>query len=233
MNHIVYDLVILAILILFALRGLHRGLVLSLCSLVALLVAFVGAALVSNYWSPSVAGWLQPFLQPTAASAIEAALPESAAGAELPVEDLIILLDEADLPLGLDKFLADLREEGVPILSSGSLTESLAASLAEKLSGAIAHIGLFLLSFLLILVLWYLLAHTLDLVARLPGLHLLNKVGGAVIGVFHGAILLFICAWLVRWLWSGLIPPDALAQSKLLHFFMTFNPLEYFTFLQN
>lgn len=233
MNHIVYDLVILAILVLFALRGLHRGLILSLCSLVALLVALIGAILISNFWAPSVAGWLQPFLQPTAASAIEAALPESIADAELPMEELIVLLDKADLPLGLDRFLSDLREEGVPILSSGSLTESLAASLSEKLSGAIAHIGLFLLSFLLILVLWRLLAHTLDLVARLPGLHLLNKVGGLILGVFHGATLLFICAWLIRWLWSDLIPADAVEESRLLPFFMTVNPLEYFTSLEN
>ena len=229
MNYIVYDLVILAILVLFALWGMHRGLILTLFSLVSLLVAFVGAILVSNFWSPSVAGWLQPLLQPVTASAVEAALPDNIADAELPLEDLIILLDEADLPLGLDQFLADLREEGVPILSSGSLTQSLASSLAAKLANAIAHVGLFLLSFLLILILWHLLARTLNLVARLPGLHLLNKLGGIVLGAFRGAILLFICAWLVRWLWSDLLPAEAVEQSRLLHFFMTVNPLEFFT----
>lgn len=227
----VYDLVILAILILFALWGLHRGLILTLCSLVALLVAFVGASLVSNFWAPSVAGWLQPLLQPTTSSAVEAALPEGAADAELPLERLIILLDEADLPFGLDEFVSDLREEGVPVLSAGSLVDSVSASLAAKLANAIARVGLFLLSFLVILILWRLLARALNLVARLPGLHMLNKLGGLVLGVFQGAILLFICAWLVRWLWSDLIPPDAVEQSKLLNFFMTFNPLEFFTSL--
>ncbi|MGN1004556.1 MAG: CvpA family protein [Oscillospiraceae bacterium] len=229
MNYIVYDLVILAILILFALWGMHRGLILTLCSLVALLVAFVGAILVSNFWSPSVAGWLQPLLQPTTTSAVESALPEGVTDAELPLDELIILLDEADLPFGLDEFVSDLREEGVPVLSAGSLVESVSVSLAAKLANAIAYIGLFLLSFVLILILWRLLARALNLVARLPGLHMLNKVGGLAVGVLQGAILLFICAWLVRWLWSDLIPPDAVEQSKLLHFFMTVNPLEYFT----
>ena len=231
MNSIVYDLIILAILILFALWGLHRGLILTLCSLVALLVAFVGATLVSNFWSPSVAGWLQPLLQPTTATAVEAALPEGVADAELPLEELIILLDEADLPFGLDEFVSDLREEGVPVLSAGSLVESVSVSLAAKLANAIAYIGLFLLSFVLILILWRLLARALNLVARLPGLHMLNKVGGLAAGVLQGAILLFICAWLVRWLWSDLIPPEAVEQSKLLHFFMTVNPLDYFSSL--
>ena len=231
MNYIVYDLVILAILVLFALWGMHRGLILTLCSLVALLVAFVGASLVSNFWSPSVAGWLQPLLQPTTSSAVESALPEGTADAELPLEKLLILLDEADLPFGLDEFVSDLREEGVPVLSAGSLVESVSPSLAEKLANAIAWVGLFLISFLVILILWRLLARALNLVARLPGLHLLNKLGGIVLGVFQGMILLFICAWLVRWLWNDLIPPEAVEKSKLLHFFMTVNPLEYFSSL--
>lgn len=231
MNYIVYDLVILAILVLFALWGMHRGLILTLCSLVALLVAFVGASLVSNFWSPSVAGWLQPLLQPATSSAVESALPEGTADAELPLEKLLILLDEADLPFGLDEFVSDLREEGVPVLSAGSLVESVSTSLAEKLANAIAWVGLFLISFLVILILWRLLARALNLVARLPGLHLLNKLGGIVLGAFQGMILLFICAWLVRWLWNDLIPPEAVEKSKLLHFFMTVNPLEYFSSL--
>lgn len=227
MSYIVYDLVLLAILVLFALRGMHRGLILSLCSLLAVLVAVVGALLISNAWAPSVVGWVQPTLQPTVTAAVQAALPEDAANEELPQEDLLALLDEADLPMGLNEFLADLREEEVTVLTPDSLINNLAFSLAEKLANAIAHIGLFLLSFLLILILWHLLSRTLDLVAHLPGLHLLNKLGGFVFGAFRGAVLLFICAWLVRWLWNDLIPAEAIEQSRLLHVFMTVNPLDY------
>ena len=228
MNHLVYDLVILVILVLCALRGMHRGLIRTLFSLVAMLVALVGALLVTNFWAPSVAGWLQPSLQPAALSAVEAALPESIADAELSLDELLVLLDEADLPLGLDRFVSDLREEGAVVLDPDSLSESLASALSEKLASAIANIALFLLSFVLILILWNLLARALDLVAKLPGLHLLNKLGGAVLGALQGAVLLFICAWLVRWLWSDLIPPNVVEQSRLLHFFMTVQPLDYF-----
>lgn len=229
MSYIVYDLVLLAILVLFALRGLHRGLILSLCSLLAVLVAVIGAFLISNAWAPSVAGWVQPTLQPTVTASVQAALPEDTTSKELPLEDLLALLNEADLPMGLDEFLADLHEEEVSVLTPDSLIDNLAFSLAEKMANAIAHIGLFLLSFLLILILWYLLSRTLDLVAHLPGLHLLNKVGGFVFGAFRGAVLLFIFAWLIRWLWNDLIPAEAIEQSRLLHFFMTVNPLDYLT----
>lgn len=224
MSYIVYDLVILAILVLFALWGMHRGLILTLCSLLAVLVAFVGAILVSNYWAPSVAGWIQPTVSPSVTAAIRSALPEEVTDAELHIKDL---LDNANLPLGLDKFLPDLQEDSLSVLSIDSLVESLSSALSAKLANTIAHTGLFLLSFVLILILWRLLGRTLDLVARLPGLHLLNKVGGFVAGAFRGALLLFVCAWVLRWLWSSLIPAEAVDQTKLLHFFMTANPLNF------
>lgn len=227
MNFIVYDLVLLAILVLFALWGMHRGLILSFFSLLAVLVAFAGSILISNYWAPSVAGWIQPMISPSVTTAVEAALPEEVSDAGLAIEDLLILLDKAELPMGLSEFLPDLHEEGIPILTTKSLVESLSSALAAKLANAIAGIGLFLLSFLLILILWHLLGRTLDLVAKLPGLHMLNKIGGFVFGAFRGALLLFVCAWLVRWLWSGLIPAEAVEQTKLLRFFMTVNPLSF------
>lgn len=226
MNYIVYDLVILAVLLLFAFWDLHKGLIRSLFSLLAVLVAFVGALLVSNTCAPAVAGWLQPMLQPTVTQAVQSALPEEAAGAQLPLDDLLMMLDETDLPVGLDKVLSDLQESGASVLNP----ESLAASLSEKLASAIACIALFLLSFLLILIVWALLSRTLDLVARLPGLHALNKLGGFVFGAVRGAVLLFVCAWLLQWSWTtsgSLIPGEAIEQTYLLNFFMTVNPLDY------
>lgn len=229
MSYIVYDLVILAVLAAFALWGMHRGLILTLCSLLAVLVAFVGAILVSNFWAPSVAGWVQPTVSPVVTAAVRSALPEEISDAELPIEDLLVLLDEADLPMGLNKFLPDLQTDDIVVLTADSLVDSLSSALSAKLANAISYIGLFLLSFVLILILWHLLGRTLDLVAHLPGLHLLNKVGGLVFGAFRGALLLFVCAWIIRWLWSGLIPAEAMEQASLLRFFMTFNPLDYFT----
>lgn len=222
MMEYIYDLVILVVLLLFALWGMHRGLILSLFSLIAALIALIGALWVSSAWSPAVAGWLQPTLQPAVTSAVNAALPEGYSEIALPVDELLLLLEDAEIPMELDKLLLSLQEDGVSELTS----ETLAVSLSEKLANAIASIGLFLLAFLLILLIWHLIARALDLVARLPGLHALNKLGGFVFGAFRGALLLFICAGLVRWLWSDLIPVEAIQQSRLLNFFMTVNPLE-------
>lgn len=231
MSYIVFDLIILAILILFAFLGLHRGLILSFFSLLSVLVALVGAILLSNLWAPSVAAWLQPTLHPAVISAVEAALPETVTGTTPSKEYLLLLLDDADLPLGLEKYLPNIQEEGVGGETEGAVDtswiENLSTSLSHKLATTIAQNGLFILCFLLIIILWALLARTLNLVAKLPGLHTLNKLGGFLFGLLRGAILLFLCAWLMRWLWSDIIPTKTIEQSKLLHFFMTVNPLDY------
>lgn len=227
MSFLIYDLVVLVILALFALWGMHRGLIRALCSLVAVLVAFAGAALISQLWSPTVAGWIQPAVEPSVTAAVKAALPEEITGAAQSLENLLIRLEEADLPLGLDKILPELQADDALIPTADSLVESLSSFLAAKLALSLARIVLFIVAFLAILILWYLLSRTLDLVARLPGLHLLNKAGGFIFGAFRGALLLFVCVWIIRWLWSGLIPAEAAEQTKLLRFFMTENPLRF------
>ena len=45
MAYLVFDLIILILLAAFAIRGAARGLVFSLCSLLAVAVAFVGAGI--------------------------------------------------------------------------------------------------------------------------------------------------------------------------------------------
>lgn len=231
MSYIVFDLIILAILILFAFRGLHRGLILSLFSLLSVLVALTGAILLSNFWASPVAAWLQPLLQPTVTSAVESALPETTADAASSKDHLLLLLEDADLPFGLETYLPDVHEEDfgeeAESTAKASWIENLSTFLSEKLANTIAQNGLFVLCFLLILILWNLLARALNLVAKLPGLHTLNKLGGFVFGALRGALLLFFCAWLVRWLCNDLIPSETIEQSKLLHFFMTVNPLDY------
>ena len=52
---LLFDLIVLAVLVIFTLRGAWRGLVLSLCSLLAVVVAFAGASFLARTVSPMVA----------------------------------------------------------------------------------------------------------------------------------------------------------------------------------
>ena len=73
MAYLVFDLIILILLAAFAIRGAARGLVFSLCSLLAVAVAFVGAGIAARTLSPMVAQALEPKI----AAAIEEQLEES------------------------------------------------------------------------------------------------------------------------------------------------------------
>ena len=100
---------------------------------------------------------------------------------------------------------------------------SAAAQVAAAIAESAAYLIIFLLAFVLILLAWKLISHALDLVARLPGLHFLNKSLGALFGVIQGIIILFVAAWLLQF-FGGILPQDAVEKTYLLKFFMSANP---------
>lgn len=236
-SYLLFDAVILVVLLLFALWGARKGLVMTLCSFVAVLVAFAGGVFVSNLLSPTAARAIEPHIT----SAIEAQLEEairhteftSAPGSASPVAQqpeevsLTGVLDTLE-SMGLHGSLIDSIREAV---ESGA--ETAAASAAAQVGAAIARslafFVVFLAAFVIILILWAIFSRTLDLVAKLPGLNGLNWAGGFVLGALKGCVFLFVAAGLVRWLGSGLISQEALAHTRLLSFFFTVNPLDFLT----
>jgi len=245
MAYLIADGLILAVLLLFALVGAHRGFILSLCGLLAVLVAFVGASFAARTLSPMVADALEPKF----ASAIEEQL--NASIQQQVAEEGSAALSPDDVPL--DGVLNALREMGfyetlintVDKAVENGMT-SVAASAAAAVAGGPAHSGpgpgrppaavaaaiaqsasyliLFLLGFALILIAWKLISHALDLVARLPGLHFLNKTCGALFGLVQACVLLFVAAWLLQF-FGHVLPESLVNQTHLLKFFMTTNPL--------
>ena len=89
--------------------------------------------------------------------------------------------------------------------------QQLAASIAQTVAKAV----LFLVGFLVVLLVWNILFHALHLVAKLPGLHLLNKVLGGAFGLVKGVLLLMVAQWLLCDL-LGWIPSEIAQQSHLL-----------------
>lgn len=227
MTYLIYDLIILVLLVVFALWGMHRGLIRSLLSLVTVVVAFAGAILISNLFAPTVAQWAEPAVAPTVQSAVESIIPDDLTGDLLSSDQLVILLEDAELPLGLNDVLADYLEENPLTLNIESAAQDLTGILVEKVTLALAYVILFLVAFVVIVILWNLIIRALNLVAKLPGLHALNKLGGFLFGVIKGALLLFILAWILRTVGSDWLPAGVSEETTLFRFFMTVNPLDY------
>lgn len=222
---LILDAVVAAVLLVFILHGAYRGLLLSLCGLVAVVVAFVGASLLSDLLAPQVSAFLEPHFASVIQSGLEqqmqGALQNGAAqaGEDIPLADVLNVLKE----MGFYQSTVDAVNEAV----EGGLTSAAAgtaAAVAASVAVGVARTVLFALSFAVILVLWTLLSHALDLVARLPGLHFLNKTGGALLGLFKGSLILFLCAGVVRY-FGNIIPESTVEQSHLAQFFFTVDPL--------
>lgn len=228
---LIFDLILIAILIVFAALGARRGFVLSLCGLLAVLVAFIGAGFLARTLSPMVADALEPRF----AAAIEEQLNEQIQNSQpqtgltdpaagevtpdtLPLQDVLNALREMGFYETLINSVNQAVEDGMTEVAA-----SAAAQVAAAIAESAAYLILFLLAFVLILLAWKLISHALDLVTRLPGLHFLNKTFGAVFGLIKGCIILFVAAWLLQF-FGGILPRDAVEKTYLLKFFMSTNP---------
>lgn len=228
MSVLFIDLAIAAILLFFVLRGVKRGLVLSLCGLLAIVVAFAGASIAARVGSPMVADLLEPRF----ASAIEEQLQQSIQASAPPsgidplTPDTVPLEGVLDAlrDMGLYENLIDQVDRAVEN-GMTQVAASAAAKVAAAIAQSVAYLVIFLVCFFLITIAWLLLSHALDLVARLPGLHFLNKTGGAVFGLIQGVLLLFVAVWILQY--SGKVVPEAaVEQTYLLKFFLRTTPAD-------
>ena len=62
--HLLLDVAILLILLLFFLQGRKKGLILTLCGLVAVFVAFFGARMATEAFTPRVTEAIRPHIMP-------------------------------------------------------------------------------------------------------------------------------------------------------------------------
>lgn len=261
MNYLIFDGIILVVLLLFAFWGRHRGLIMSVCSLLAVVVAIVGAFLLSRALAPTVTGWVLPLVEDTVVSTVETAIPEEVtevfnnlapgetikdAVSELLPEDMALdentalptvdqikeYLDNSDLelPEEVNSLLDQIDDTDLEAIAQTSSVEEAVKTATNTVAEIVVRAILFLLCFILILVLWHILAKTLDLVARLPVLKTMNKLGGFLFGLVRGVLFLLVAAWILRCyptLLDSLIPPETVEQTYLLHFFLNVKPLEF------
>ena len=228
MSYLVFDIAIAVILILFAWRGASRGFVLSLCGLLAVVVAFVGASFLASLLAPKVGAALEPRF----AQAIEERLEEQfqqsvpegdtaglTEGENYPMQDVLSVLRDMGLYEDLVNTIDQAVQDGMTAVAANA-----AAAVAAAIAQSVAYTVIFTVAFALILIAWKVFSHAVDLVAKLPGLNFLNKTGGAAMGLIKGVLILFLAAWLIQY--SGkLIPEETVQQTHLLRFFMTTNPL--------
>lgn len=230
MSYLIFDLAILAILALFFWRGYARGLVLTLCSLLAVFVALIGASFLSNALAEPVAKAIEPIvasqIHDTVTSYYQRSPAENTSAeeedwlAQLPLEELLEPLKESKFLQGF----AETFQKAVDDKAADIVTHT-AQALAHFVAVQIARIVIFAVAFFAVLIAWFFLSHALDLVAKLPVLSTVNAWGGGAVGLVKGALIVYIAVWLLR---GSYIPPAAIEGSYLLKFFVSAIPLSFF-----
>lgn len=230
------DLSVVLILALAAWRGWRKGFILTLCGLLAVILAFFGANYVSDHFSEPVADFIQPYILDHLEDALDT-LPVQPASetAPSPSFSLPMLDDTVELPEELEATLSEiltvvrnskafsrLSDAVETAIQDGSLTISTTAvsAVAAFLARQVTHVVLFFLSFILILVVWWLFSHMVDLAFHLPVLRTLNEAGGLVLGVIKGSLILVVLCWgLVTF---DVVSADTAAQTNLYSLFLRF-----------
>ncbi len=237
MPSIIFDVIIIAILALFAWRGAARGLILTLCGLAAIFVAYFGAQFLSTAFCEPVSNIIRPVILQTIEEKIPAAArpsdPQAVTGVTGPVDGggdedaqeqpaytmdhLLDDIKDAGLFKGIYNFLKEAVEKGEV---HPAAAQTPAEAVADYIAKGLAKSVLFALTFLAITVGWFLLSHALDLAFKLPILSQINLIGGLLLGLVEAAAIVVVLVWLGQVL--SLIPAEP--ESPLIRLF-TFDNL--------
>lgn len=210
MSFVIFDVVILILLLLTAWKGYRRGFVLTLCSLLAVFVAFIGATVISSQLARPMSRLIQPALERSITQVLEEqthavfpppetseasqppALSDAFSGeegqegeedwlAQLPLDEVLDALQASSLYQHFIQPIQDAIQDGVM-----EVTTSAARAVADYLALELTRMFLFLVSFALVLLLWLLLSRVLDLACKLPVLSTLNHWSGAALRAGEG-----------------------------------------------
>ena len=228
---VIIDAIVVVILAAFCYFGAKKGLFRALAGLVTVIVALVGAGIVAATFSGPVTNLVSPLLEQRVEEKVDQAMsqsgqmPEESVGSdgEFGVEELLALL-------GLDEEVREsLAQQAQDTVRDTGV--SVATAVVSSITGSMVYGLLYILAFAGITVLLHVLMGAMDLVLKLPGLHGLNAVGGALAGLVQGALVLFFAVWVLRRLGIS-FDTEALAEAHILKIFTTNTPLSVLSFLQ-
>jgi len=230
---VIIDLFAMAVLAGFVIYGACRGVFQALAGLLAVIVALVGAGMIANALSEPAVKVLMPLVQTHIEKKMDAAVAAQAPEVQMPeeaVEEGTFSIEDLLSMMGLDSDVrTSLAEQAQEKVQETGV--SLAMAVVESVAQSFICAALYILSFIVLMLLLKLLIRALDLVLRLPGLHLLNTLGGGAIGLAEGALMLFLSIWLLR-RFGVSFDTETVEATRVLQFFTTNTPLSALSFLK-
>lgn len=217
---VIIDAILAIVLIVCVFLGWRRGAFKSVIGIVVVVAALLGAGFVSQQCAPMAAEALTPVIS----HQIEARF-EKAAQEVLPADSFAEEADAEGLfsAAGLYQRTARNMAESAAgqVKETGeAMIEAAVASMVQSVAAAL----LFLISFILLLIVLKVLSKFLGLLTAVPGLHLMDALGGGVFGLIQGCLVLFAVVWALQFFGGG-VPEELVSQTVLLRFFAGMNPV--------
>ena len=216
---IIWDIIVLIVLVVFALLGRKRGLIKMISGLLVLVVSITVSGMLAKWTTPYISSSVvQPYVT-------QLLLPDAKEEASVSSD---INSDASDITSTLSKFglssasiskaMENFKEE------AASSLENAISSLSETVSIKITYGITFIVYLLLSLLIFSLLARLLNLAAKLPVISFFNSLGGLLLGVIWGYLIVFIISTIIV-KFSILITPDVMERTVILKFILTKNPI--------
>lgn len=216
----VFDVILFLVVLLFAALGVRRGLVLTVCGLLSILVALGGAKVAADSLSPVVAEAITPRITTTVEDRLEKNVNQSMKDAGETAKDSLSGILSI---FGNSETYEEASEQLQKAIQSGlkPSLESAAKSVAKDLAQPVAWWAVYGIVFCLILLVWELVSKLLNLVAKLPVLNLANRIMGGGIGLLKGVLVVGLVCWVILRL--GLVTAAETQESVFLQFFSNFS----------
>lgn len=216
----VFDVILFLVVLLFAALGVRRGLVLTVCGLLSILVALGGAKVAADSLSPVVAEAITPRITTTVEDRLEKNVNQSMkdAGRDRQRQSQrhpVHLRQQRDL-----RKSQRATAKSHPVWSETQLGEC--RQIGGKGSAQpVAWWAVYGIAFCLVLLVWELVSKLLNLVAKLPVLNLANRIMGGGVGLLKGVLVVGLVCWVILRL--GLVTAAETQESLFLQFFSNFS----------
>ena len=217
--NLIIDLILIAIVAFCAWNGYRKGFIMGISGILALIVAFYGAQIVADTYSQEFTSMLKPFVS----GVVDAAVADVQIGGEdgYDNEEVYEVTYDALGNIGILKSAAqDIANEIAERVerTGQTMREEIVSVLCSK----IAYVLTSVIVFLLILIVFTVIANILKLAFKMPGLEFINESLGALFGFAKGAIIVVAIAWVMRYL-GVLVDEDIVNKTILLEWLMEHN----------
>lgn len=217
--HMILDIGLVVMLLAFIGYGVKKGLVMMISKAVSVVGGMLGAKLIATFLKVPVAKLF--FL-----SWIEEAIETSEKAAFNPITEMI--KNGVTSLKEIEGYLMNAAQEaGLPTFSVSNVAQDINEKLnangidlldasAQAISERIAFILVFVVSFLLIQLVVLIVFTNIDALKEVVVVHLVNQIGGGVLGFLCGGFLLALVLWLLEGIFPSLTADGALLSEAVL-----------------